>query len=295
MKQWKEISIGDRKVGEQHPCLIVAEIGINHNGDLEIAKKLIDSAKEVGCDAVKFQKRTPEICVPEEMKNVPRETPWGIMTYLEYRRKVEFGQEEYKIIDRHCKEKGIVWFASCWDVPSVDFMSEFTPLCYKVPSPCLTNHELLRKVKMTGKPILVSTGMSTMEQIDAAVKVLGQDYPWLLLHCLSTYPASPSEINLRVMQTLRQRFKHPVGYSGHEVGLQITLAAVALGAVVAERHITLDRTLWGTDQAVSVEPQGMQRLVRDIRIIETAIGDGRKRVWDSEKLIMRKLRRRPAR
>ena len=286
----KEIDINGRKIGELHPSFIIAEIGINHNGDLKIAKKLIDVAKAAGCDAVKFQKRTPELCVPEKMKNMPRETPWGIITYLEYRKKIEFTEEKYGIINKYCRDKEILWFASCWDIPSVDFIRQFNTPCYKVASPCLTDHELLRMMKKTGKPLLISTGMSTIEEIKAAAEVLGEDYPWLLLHCVSTYPAIHREINLNVMQTLRKCFGCLVGYSGHEVGLQVTLAAVALGAVVVERHITLDRAMWGTDQAASVGPGGIQRLVRDIRIIEQAIGDGVKQVWESELPIRKRLR-----
>ncbi len=279
-----------RAVGVGHPCFIIAEIGINHNGDVELAKRLIDAAHTAGCDAVKFQKRTPDLCVPEAQKALPRETPWGVMTYLEYRQRVEFGQEEYAAIDAYCRRLGIPWFASCWDAPSVEFIQQFNPPCHKVASASLTDHHLLTQLKQTGKPLLVSTGMSTLAEVDAALAVLGDDYPVILMHCVSTYPAPPEETNLRVMDTLRERYGRPVGYSGHEVGLQITLAAVALGAVSVERHVTLDRTMWGSDQAASVEPQGVQRLVRDIRVIERALGDGHKRVTPGEEVVRARLR-----
>lgn len=286
----REISIGGRLVGDDHPVYIVAEIGINHNGDLETAKRLIDAAVLAGCDAVKFQKRTPEMCVPAEQRDVLRETPWGIMTYLEYRYRVEFGKDEYTEIDRYCRERGIAWFASAWDEPSVDFLEQFSPVCYKVASASLTDHSLLRHMRETGRPIILSTGMSTMEQIRAAVEAIGQDN-LLIAHSTSTYPCPPEQLNLRMIQTLRNTFDCPVGYSGHEVGLQTTYAAVVLGACFVERHITLDRAMWGSDQAASVEPQGFMRLVRDIRVIERALGDGVKRVYDSEVPVMNKLRR----
>jgi len=286
----REINIGGRLVGDDHPVYIVAEIGINHNGDLETAKRLIDAAVLAGCDAVKFQKRTPEMCVPAEQRDVLRETPWGIMTYLEYRHRVEFGKDEYTEIDRYCRERGIAWFASAWDEPSVDFLEQFSPVCYKVASASLTDHGLLRHMRETGRPIILSTGMSTMEQIRAAVEAIGQDN-LLIAHSTSTYPCPPEQLNLRMIQTLRNTFDCPVGYSGHEVGLQTTYAAVVLGACFVERHITLDRAMWGSDQAASVEPSGFMRLVRDIRVIERALGDGVKRVYDSELPIMNKLRR----
>ena len=286
----KSIKIGQRQVGEGQPVYIVAEIGINHNGDLEIAKQLIDAAKVAGCDAVKFQKRTPDKCVPLEQANILRETPWGLITYLEYRRHIEFGEREYREIDRYCRERGITWFASVWDEESVDFMEAFNPPCYKIPSAALTDHSLLRHTRAKGRPIILSTGMSTMEQIQAAVVVVGIKN-LLVTHCTSTYPSKPDELNLRMIQTLREKFNCPIGYSGHEVGLQVTYAAVVLGACYVERHITLDRAMWGSDQAASVETGGFMRLVRDIRVIERAQGDGIKRVYDSEKQVMNKLRR----
>jgi len=287
------VRIGSRWVGEGQPVYIVAEIGINHNGDVEIAKRLIDAAKLAGCDAVKFQKRTPELCVPPEQRNIPRETPWGLITYMEYRYKVEFGYEQYAEIDRYCKQQGIAWFASCWDIPSVDFIEQFDPPCYKVASASLTDDELLLRLNATGKPILLSTGMSTMDEIRHAVSLLDHDR-LIILHSTSTYPCPPNELNLRMIQTLKREFGLPVGYSGHEVGLQTTYAAVVLGACVVERHITLDRAMWGSDQAASVEPGGFMRLVRDIRVIEQALGDGVKRVYESELAARAKLRRVPS-
>lgn len=266
---------------------IIAEIGINHNGDLTIAKKLIDAAYIAGCDAVKFQKRTPELCVPDHQKNIKRETPWGEMTYLDYKKKIEFGYKEYKEIDEYCYGK-IDWFASVWDVPSVKFMEQFNPKYHKIPSALITDMDLLDEVKNTGRQVIISTGMSTIDEISQAVYKLRPNVS--VLHCNSTYPAKAEEINLKVIDTLRSKYKLPIGYSGHEVGLQITLAAAAFGAEYIERHITLDRTMWGTDQAASVEPHGLIKLVRDIRLIQKAIGDGAKKVYDSELPIRKKLR-----
>lgn len=286
----RKIQISGRSVGDGEPTYIVAEIGINHNGDLALAKRLIDAAYLAGCDAVKFQKRTPELCVPPEQRDIPRETPWGIMSYLEYRHRLEFGQPEYDEIDRYCRERGITWFASVWDEPSVDFLERYDPVCYKIPSAALTDHNLLRHLRRTGRPLILSTGMSTLEQIREAVDILGEDN-LLITHCTSTYPCPPHELNLRMIETLRREFRCPIGYSGHEVGLQTTYAAVVLGACLVERHITLDRAMWGSDQAASVEPWGFMRLVRDIRVIEAALGDGVKRIYESELPIMNRLRR----
>ena len=286
----REITIGNRKVGDGHPTYIVAEIGINHNGDVEIAKGLIDVAAKFGVDAVKFQKRTPELCVPPDQRSHMRETPWGYISYLDYRYKVEFDEAQYRIIDQHCKQLGIPWFASVWDEPSVDFLEAFDPICYKIPSASLTDHNLLRYVRKTGRPVILSTGMSTMEQIHAAVKVVGQEN-LLLTHATSTYPCEPEELNLSVIRTLRDKFHCPIGYSGHEVGLIPTVVAVAMGACMVERHITLDRAMWGSDQAASVEPGGVERLVKYIRVTEQAVGDGVKQVYESELSSLRKLRR----
>jgi N-acetylneuraminate synthase len=277
-------------VGDGHPTFIVAEVGINHNGDVAIAKRLIDAAVSAGCDAVKFQKRTPELCVPVEKRSIIRETPWGPLSYLEYRHRIEFGMAEYQEIDRYCRGKKVHWFASCWDIPSVDFIEQFEPPCYKIASATLTDHELLRYVRTTGKTVVISTGMSSIEQIEEAVSLLGADN-LIVTHCTSAYPCSPSELNLRMIQTLRQRFPCPVGYSGHEVGLPTTIAAAALGACMIERHITLDRSMWGSDQAASVEPQGFARLVQYVRVIESAMGSGIKQVYASELPMLRRLRR----
>ncbi|KJQ54017.1 N-acetylneuraminate synthase family protein [Microbacterium sp. SA39] len=288
------VSIGSRVIGGGRPAYVIAEIGLNHNGDVDIAKRLIDVAARAGADAVKFQKRTPEISTPEHMRDVPRETPWGTMTYLDYRRRVEFGRDEYVEIGDHATMLGLDWFASPWDVPSVGFLEELNVVAHKVASASLTDTELLVALRETGKPVILSTGMSTIEQIDRALDTLGTDRV-VLMHATSTYPLEPEEANLRVISTLRDRYAGvPVGYSGHERGLQISLAAVALGAVAVERHITLDRTMWGSDHAASLEPAGLEHLVRDIRVIEKALGDGVKRVFDSERAPMAKLRRIPA-
>lgn len=285
--------LGDRPVGPGHPVYITGEIGINHNGDLDNALRLIDSAVHAGADAVKFQKRTPEICTPRDQWDIERDTPWGRMTYIDYRHRVEFGVEEYSRIDEYCKAKGIAWFASPWDTEAVEFLERFDVPCYKVASASLTDDHLLATLRATGRTIILSTGMSTPTQIRHAVEVLGSERT-LLCHATSTYPARPEELNLRMIHTLNREYPNvPIGYSGHETGLQTTLAAVALGAVFVERHITLDRAMWGSDQAASVEPGGLERLVRDIRVIERALGDGVKKVYDSEIGPMKKLRRVP--
>lgn len=283
------IKIGGHPVGDGHPVYIIAEIGINHNGDLNIAKRLIDAAIFAGCDAVKFQKRSPELCVPSQQRNILRETPWGMMTYMDYRYKVEFGENEYNEIDQYCKERNITWFASCWDKPSVDFIERYEPPCYKIASASLTNDDLLKYINSKGHPLILSTGMSTMDEIHHAVSLLDRER-LIIAHCTSTYPCLPEELNLRMIQTLKQEFDCPIGYSGHEVGLQTTCAAVALGACFVERHITLDRAMWGSDQSASVEPGGFMRLARDIRAIEKALGDGEKRLYESELSIRRRLR-----
>jgi N-acetylneuraminate synthase len=284
------VRIGQRLVGEGQPVFVTAEIGINHNGDMDIAKTLIDAAALANCDAVKFQKRTPELCVPAAQRDVPRETPWGLMSYMEYRQRMEFGEAEYAEIDRYCREKRILWYASCWDPPSVDFIERYDPPCHKVASALLTDDVLLRRINATGRPVILSTGMSTIEQIRHAVGLFDRER-LLIAHSTSTYPCSPKELNLRMIRTLRSEFECPIGYSGHEVGLQTTYAAIVLGACFVERHITLDRAMWGSDQAASVEPQGFLRLVRDLRTIEGAFGDGVKRVYDSELPFLRRLRR----
>jgi N-acetylneuraminate synthase len=288
------VSIGQNEVSDGAPVYVIAEIGLNHNGDVDLAMQLIDVAADAGAQAVKFQKRTPEISTPEHMKSTPRDTPWGQMTYLEYRYRVEFDREQYVEIGDYATLRGLDWFASPWDVPSVDFLEDLNVAAHKVASASVTDVELLEAIAATGKPVILSTGMSTLEQIDAAVDVLGTDR-LVILHATSTYPLPPEEANLRMITTLQQRYAGvPIGYSGHERGLQISLAALALGAVAIERHITLDRAMWGSDHAASLEPEGFSHLVRDIRIIGEAMGDGVKRVFPGELAPLAKLRRVPA-
>jgi N-acetylneuraminate synthase len=287
----KELDFGGTLVGEGHPCFIVGEIGINHNGDIELAKKLIALAGAAGCNAVKFQKRTVDVVYSAEELAKPRENPFG-PTNGDLKYGLEFGQEEYEEIDRFCKEHGTLWFASCWDEGSVDFIDTFSVPCYKIASASLTDDQLLRHTRACAgaRPIVLSIGMSTVDQIDHAVDVLGKD-GLLITHACSTYPAFYEELNLKVIPVLRDRYGVPVGYSGHETGLASSVAAVALGACLVERHITLDRSMWGSDQAASLEPTGLTRLVRDIRLVEKAMGDGIKRVYEREVPVMKKLRR----
>ena len=287
----REIKVSDRYIGDGHPVFVIGEIGINHNGDINIAKKMIAGAKHSGVNAVKFQKRTPEICVPKDQWNIERDTPWGRMTYIDYRHKVEFTKDQYAELDKYCKEVGMIWFASCWDEPSVDFIEQFNPPLYKTASASLTDFSLLEKHKKLNKPIMMSTGMSTMEQIDKAISFMDKNN-LMVAHATSAYPCKNEELNLLMIQTLKSNYPEiPIGYSGHEVGLAPTWAAVALGACFVERHITLDRAMWGTDQAASVEIGGMERLVASIRDIELALGDGVKKVYDSELGQIKKLRR----
>ena len=286
----REIKLGNRMIGDSHPTYVIAEIGINHNGDMNITKKMIEAAIHAGADAVKFQKRTPEVSTPLEQQKQMRETPWGYITYLEYRYKVEFNEAQYREIDKYCKEKGITWMVSVWDEPSVDFMEKFDTPAYKIPSASLTDHKLLKYARKTGKPVIISTGMSTMEQIHKGVAAVGDDN-LVIMHCTSTYPCEPEELNLKMIETLRREFpKNPIGYSGHEVGLVPSAIAIALGACMVERHMTLDRAMWGSDQAASVEPGGFERLMKYIRVTEASLGDGVKKVYDSERPSMKKLR-----
>lgn len=278
------------KIGGDNDCFIIAEIGINHNGDVEIAKQLIKEASKAGCNAVKFQKRNPELCVPKDQWNIERDTPWGRMTYIEYRRRVELGFDAYAEINELCQSLGIIWFASCWDSDSVDFIEAFDPPIYKAASASLTDINLLKKMISTGKPLIISTGMSTSEDIELAVSQLGNENI-LIAHSTSSYPCALEELNLNVIPRLKRNYPEiPIGYSGHETGLSTTLAAVCLGATFVERHFTLDRAMWGSDQAASVEPVGVQRLVRDIRAFEKAKGDGLKKIYPSEYSSMEKLR-----
>lgn len=285
----KVVKIGERSVGDGQPVYIVAEIGINHNGDVHLARQLIAAASFARCDAVKFQKRTVDVVYSQTELARPRESPFGT-TNGDLKRALEFGLKQYQLIDDYCRELRIPWFASCWDEESVDFCEQFNPICYKIASACLTDSNLLRHLRRYRRPLILSTGMSTLDQIDRAVEILGTD-DLILLHATSTYPSHVFELNLRVIPMLRERYGVPIGYSGHEVGLATTYAAVALGACMVERHITLDRTMFGSDQAASVETFGFARLVRDIRAIEQALGDGLKRVYKSELPIIDKLRR----
>jgi N-acetylneuraminate synthase len=285
------ISIGSNLVGTGHPVYVIAEIGLNHNGSVDLAKQMIDVAAEAGAQAVKFQKRTPEISTPEHMKNVMRETPWGTMTYLEYRYRVEFDREQYIEVGDHATLRGLDWFASPWDEPAVAFLEDLNVVAHKVASASVTDIGMLRALAATGKPVILSTGMSTMDQIDAAVHELAGS-PLAVLHATSSYPMPNEEANLRMVQTLAERFPGvPIGYSGHERELQISLAAVALGATVVERHLTLDRGMWGSDHSASLEPADFAQLVRDIRVLEVALGDGVKRVFPGELAPLAKLRR----
>lgn len=262
----------------------IAEIGINHNGSLEVAKKLIDMAKEAGVDIVKFQKRSPDICVPEKMKKVMKcGTPWGDITYLEYRHKVEFWEREYDEIDRYCKRIGIEWTASAWDTESQKFLKPYDLKYNKVASAVLTNRELIEMVADEGKYTFISTGMSTLEEIDKAVGVFKKkDCEFELMHCNSSYPMPAEEANLRCIPMLRERYECNVGYSGHEPGIQISLAAVVFGITSLERHITLNRTMWGSDHACSLEKHGIEILIRDVKVILKALGDGSKHIYPGE-------------
>ena len=285
----KCVRIADKIVGDGYPCFIIAEIGINHNGSVDLAKKMIDIAVTTGCDAVKFQKRTVDVVYTKEELAKERTSVFG-NTNGDLKRGLEFGEDEYKEIDNYCKQHGILWFASCWDEQSVDFMEQFDIPCYKIASASLTDDNLLKHTLSKGKPILVSTGMSTMEEIRQAVKILGEDNI-VLYHCTSTYPSNADEMNLRVIETLKQEFNCPIGYSGHERGVTPSVLAAALGANSVERHITTDRTNWGSDQAASLEMAGLYHMVRDIRQVPLLLGDGKKVVYPRELPIIDKLRR----
>ena len=285
----KCVKIAGKSVGDGYPCFIIAEIGINHNGSVELAKKMIDIAVTTGCDAVKFQKRTVDIVYTQEELAKERKSVFG-NTNGDLKRGLEFGEEEYKKIDSYCKEKGILWFASCWDEKSVDFMEKFNVPCYKIASASLTDDNLLKHTKAKGKPVLLSTGMSTMDEIRHAVSILGEEN-LILYHCTSTYPTDAHEANLQVITTFKKEFSCPIGYSGHERGVTPSILAVAMGANSVERHITTDRTNWGSDQAASLEMAGLYHMVRDIRQIPALLGDGVKVVYKSELPIIEKLRR----
>ncbi len=283
------IRVGNRLIGDDQPCFIIAEIGINHNGDIDLAKRLISVALAAGCDAVKFQKRTIDVVYSAEELAKPRENPFG-PTNGDLKYGLEFEQEEYEEIRAFCKSVKMLWFASPWDEASVDFLEQFDVPVHKIASASLTDDNLLRHVRATGKPVILSTGMSTYAEIDHAVEVLGKD-DLVLMHATSTYPAFYPELNLRAIPTMAERYAVPIGYSGHETGIPTSVCAAVLGACCVERHITLDRSMWGSDHAASLEPNGISRLVRDIRLWEQSKGDGIKRVYEREFPIIKKLRR----
>lgn len=285
----KCVKVADKYIGDGYPCFIIAEIGINHNGSVSLAKKMIDIAVTTGCDAVKFQKRTVDVVYSKEELAKERKSVFGT-TNGDLKRGLEFGYEEYKQIDKYCKEKGILWFASCWDEASVDFIEQFNPPCYKIASASLTDDKLLKYTRSKGKPILLSTGMSTLEEIDHAVEVLGKEN-LVIYHCTSTYPSNADEVNLKAIENFKDRYECPIGYSGHERGVTPSVLAVALGANSVERHITVDRTNWGSDQAASLEMAGLYHMVRDIRQVPSLLGDGKKIVYSRELPIIEKLRR----
>ena len=283
------VKVGNKLLGAGQPCYVIAEIGINHNGDIDLAKRLISVAVAAGCDAVKFQKRTVEIVYTEKELATPRPNPWGD-TNGDLKRGLEFGEEEYDEIANLCRSVKIDWLVSPWDEISVDFMERYDTPVYKVASASLTDDNLLRHIRKTGKPVIASTGMSTYAEIDHAVEVLGKEN-LILMHTTSTYPAKYEQLNLKAIPTMMERYGVPVGYSGHETGIPTTVAAAVLGACCVERHITMDRAMWGSDQSASLEPNGISRLVRDIRLVEQSLGDGVKRVYEEEVPVMKKLRR----
>lgn len=285
----KPVKIGNKMVGPDEPCYVIAEVGINHNGDLDLARKLISASVITGCDAVKFQKRTIDVVYTPEELSTPRENPFGT-TNGDLKRALEFGDKEYKELQTYCNMHSIDWFASCWDEDSVDFIEKYNPSCYKIASASITDDNLLKHHRSYGRPIIISTGMSSIEEIDHAVEVLGTD-DLIIMHSTSSYPCEIQELNLKTIQTLQERYQVPIGYSGHEVGIPTTLAARTLGACIIERHITLNRAMWGSDQAASVEALGFERMINSIRAIEMAMGDGIKKVYDSEIPIIKKLRR----
>lgn len=283
------VEIAGRKIGKGFPVFTIAEIGINHNGDIDVALQLIKRAAKAGFDAVKFQKRTPMISVPPDQRNVIKKTPWGTMRYIDYRHKVEFGEADYDKIDRACRNSGIIWFASCWDKPSVDFIERYNPPCFKIASACLTDDDLLIHMRRKHRPVILSTGMSTMDEIHHAVNLLDRDN-LLIAHSTSSYPCGSNEVNLRMIHTLEQTYMCPTGYSGHEKDTLMSCLALALGAVFIERHITLDCTMWGSDHAASLDPKSFERLILDLQEVEKGLGDGVKRVYSSELPALEKLR-----
>lgn len=285
----KTVHIGEHAVGEDGPVLVIAEIGINHNGDIGLCKELIGAAAKAGADVVKFQKRTVEVVYSEEELNRSRDNPFG-STNGDLKRGLEFGRDDYDAIAETCASLGIMWTASCWDEGSVDFLEHYEPPFYKIASASLTDDGLLHRHLETGRPIVLSTGMSSLEEIDHAVDLIGS-HPLVLLQCTSTYPTDPDELNLRAIPSLGERYGVPVGFSGHDTSISTSAAAVALGACVIERHLTMDRTLWGSDQSASLEPDELANLVAEIQLVERALGDGKKRAFASEIPVLEKLRR----
>lgn len=286
------IHIGNRVIDDRSPIFFIGEIGINHNGDLQLAKRLIDSAFACGWDCVKFQKRNPDVCVPEPQKGVMRDTPWGRMSYLDYRYRMEFGKEEYDYLDRYCAEKPILWSASAWDLDSLDFLLGYPLGLLKIPSAKLTDSALLEKSCRSGLPVLLSTGMSTLEEIDRAVEILEKhgDGNFILMHTNSAYPSPPEDINLRMIPFLRERYNCIVGYSGHETNLEPTVLAASLGVKVVERHITVSHDLWGSDHFASLEVHAMHMLINRCKDVDVLLGDGVKRLTGKELEVRRKLR-----
>ena len=263
---------------------LIGEIGINHNGDIDIAKKIIKNAKDAGFDAVKFQKRNPDVCVPEKKKNNLKETPWGVVTYLDYKKKLEFGYSEYKEIDKYCKKLKIEWFASCWDIESVNFIKKFKIKYHKVASAMITNNNLLEEIAKQKKMTFISTGMCTYKNIDNAIRIFKKNKcKFMLMHSVSVYPCPDELLNLKMIQILKKKYKSEVGYSGHESTVSPSLIAASMGAKVIERHITLKRTMWGTDQSASLEFNGMRLLADQIRRFEKLQGNGIKRIIPEEK------------
>ena len=288
-KNPKPVQIGNRLIGHNHPIFMVAELGINHNGDIEVCKKMIDMVINTGWDAVKFQKRTIDRVYSREKLEKPRESPFGT-TNGDLKRGLEFEEEHYNEIARYCKQKGIMWFGSAWDEDSVDFLESFNVPCHKVASAMLTHKNFLKKLRETEKPIILSTGMSSFEQMGKAVDILGED-DLIILHCTSTYPTAEHEHNINFIKNLRKYFNCPIGYSGHGVGIWPTIIAAAHGACVLERHITLDRAMFGSDQSASLERKGMEIISELSKLIPKYLGDGKKRIYESEKPIIEKLRR----
>ena len=288
----KNVVLDKYEIKEEGRPYLIAEIGINHNGDIQIAKKLIDAANATSWQAVKFQKREPDIAVPEAQKGVMRDTPWGRITYLEYKKKIEFGKKEYDCIDAYCREKPIAWTASPWDIPSLDFLLHYDIPFIKVASASITNKELLTLCARSGKPIVMSTGMSTWDEIDSAVDILEKEGngEYILMHTNSAYPARDEDLNLKMIQTLKNRYNCLVGYSGHEQNLEGTVIAAALGASVIERHITLDHNMWGTDQAASLTVHAMDMLRRRIEAVDRVMGTGEKHLCEAELKVRKKLR-----